>query len=238
MPRQATVSANTFQYHLSVPLSNRNLVLLNSTKDSTDYFLVATTNITIPLLSKIPSLGESGKSAMDSLGFFILLVFVITLIGNGVSIFLSIGAFVRPGVTWIPGIATLVTMLSAQILVPAAFISSSIGLGFASGVNNSTSISGLTANSGSKFIAFIWIAAIAAQATNIYWTNLWLVKYRTTSFKKRERTQAQMLAGYRAIGKEIISDFKVKKPDEHNDTEALMNSTMEVKHWDENQKTM
>lgn len=62
------------------------------------------------------------------------------------------------------------------------------------------------------------------------------MKYRKTSFKKRERTPAQMLAGYRALGKELMSDFKLKKADEYEDTEALVDSSIEVRHWNDNEK--
>ena len=88
---------------------------------------------------------------------------------------------------------------------------------------------------GGKFLGLIWGGYIAAQLANGYWINVWFVKFRTISYKARLRTPTQMLAGYKAIGKEVLSDLRLPKEGEE-DTEVLIPrevAQVDIEHWND-----
>jgi hypothetical protein len=203
-----------------------------SISDST---LIAAANITVPALSKVPGLGKQAKSFIDTASSVVLAVYIIGLIGNGLSIILSVAAFVAPSMapsfgTKIHSAGAGITTLSTQLLQAAAITSTTIAISISTAINNFSDVSGLSASIGGKFLALIWAGYIAAQLANGYWVVTWFVKFRTVAFKARERTSLQM-SGYKGILKEIRNDFRVEKA-EDDGTEMLINVAMEIGHWD------
>jgi hypothetical protein len=185
----------------------------------------------------LPEFGKSAESLINKITIIVLAVFVIGLIGNGASIILSVAAFFLPSNGKVHAWAAGITTLSTQLLQVAAFTSTTIAVSISSSINSNSDVFGLSAIVGGKYLALIWIGYIGAQAANSYWMTTWFVKFRTTSFKKRQRTPQQMNAGYRAIGKEVMSDFKLQKVD-HDDTERLTQDPVEVRHWNDSYKQM
>lgn len=220
--------------------STINLIVLepdiaNLTSNVSDSALVAATNITVPFLSKVPIIGKSAKSLIDLISSIVLAVFIISLIGNGLSIILSVGAFVKPSNGKIHAIGAGVTTLSAQLLQVAAITSTTIAVSVSTAINGFSDVSGLRATIGSKFLVLIWFGYIGAQVANGYWASTWFVKFRTISYKARERTPQEMSAGYRGIKREILSDIRLQKV-EYDDTEMLRKSRLDylnIKHWNE-----
>jgi hypothetical protein len=189
----------------------------------------------VPALSKVPGLGKRAKSLIDTASAVVLAVYIIGLIGNGVSIILSIAAFVAPSMaasfgTKIHTAGAGTTTLSTQLLQVAAITSTTIAISISTAINNFSDVSGLSCSVGGKFLALIWTGYIAAQLANGYWVVTWFVKFRKVAYKARERTPLQM-SGYRGIWKEIRTDFRVEKV-EDDDTEVLMNGASEIGHWD------
>lgn len=72
---------------------------------------------------------------------------------------------------------------------------------------------------------------------NGYWISTWFVKFRTISYKARQRTPEEMLGGYKAIGKEVLSDLRLQKV-EYDDTEVLVKGTFDIRHWNDNYKQL
>jgi hypothetical protein len=208
----------------------------NLTSNISDSTLIAAANITIPALSKVPALGKSAKSLIDTASGVVLAVFIIGLIGNGLSLILSAAAFVAPSMA--PSVGTKIhsagagiTTFSTQLLQVAAITSTTIAVGISTSINNFSDVSGLSASVGGKFLALIWVGYITAQLANGYWVVTWFVKFRTVAYKARERTPLQM-SRYKGIGKEIMSDFRVNKV-EDDDTEVLINGQSEIRHWND-----
>jgi hypothetical protein len=104
-------------------------------------------------------------------------------------------------------------------------------------MNNFSDVSGLSVAVGGKFLAFIWIGYTAAQIANGYWIATWFVKFRTTSYKVRQRTPQQMQAGYKGIKKEVLSDIRLSKV-EYEETESLTKGQMDIQHWNDPYKQM
>lgn len=198
-----------------------------------DSVFIAATNITLPLASKVPTIGRSGQSLIDSLSTFVTAVFVIVLIGNGISILLSAAAFVLPTNGNIRAAGAAITTLSTQLLQAAAITSTSIAVGLSSGINKFSDVTGLRATVGGKFLALVWVGYIAAQIANGFWVTSWFMNYRTTAFKARQRTSQQMSAGFRDFQQEIKSDFRVEKVD-YDDMERLTGAPVTIEHWQDN----
>jgi hypothetical protein len=217
-------------------LTFNSLDFANLTSNISDSTLIAAANITIPAISKVPALGKSAKSLIDTASGVVLAVFIIGLIGNGLSIILSAVAFVAPSMgpsvgTKIHSAGAGITTLSTQLLQVAAITSTTIAVSISTSINNFSDVSGLSASVGGKFLALIWVGYIAAQLANGYWVVTWFVKFRTIAYKARERTPLQM-SRYKGIGKEIMSDFRVDKVEE-DDTEVLINGQSEIRHWND-----
>lgn len=96
----------------------------------------------------------------------------------------------------------------------------------------------MRATVGEKFLATIWFGYIAAQLANGYWVLTWFTEFRTTAFKKRERTLQEMNAGYRGVWKEVRSDFRVQEVVD-DDMEGLRgNRDVNITHWNDEYKQM
>ncbi len=90
--------------------------IANLTRNVSDSTLIAALNITLPALTKVPGIGRSTKSFIDFGSTIVLVVFIISLIGNGFSIILSVAAFVAPSNGKIHAAGAGISMLSTQML--------------------------------------------------------------------------------------------------------------------------
>jgi hypothetical protein len=202
------------------------------TSNVSDSTLIAAANVTVPFISKVPGMGKSAKSLIDAASAIVLAVFIISLIGNGLSIILSAAALVAPRYgTKIHTAGAGITTFSTQMLQMAAITSTTIAVSVSRAINNFSDVSGFSASIGVKFLALIWAGYIAAQLANGYWVVTWFVRFRTVGYKARERTQLQM-SRYKGIIAEVRSDFKVDKV-KYDDTEMLVNNRSEIRHWND-----
>lgn len=232
------MSALEIIYGYLVKSINPQAVISNLTSNVSESTFIGNSNITVPALGKVPSIGRSFKSLIDLASGIVLAVFIIGLIGNALSIILSVAAFVAPSLapsygTQIHAVGAGITTLSTQLLQVAAITSTTIAISISTAMNNFSDVSGLSASVGGKYLALIWVGYIAAQMANVYWINTWFVKFRKIAFKARERTPLQM-STYKGIWKEVLSDFKVEKRED--DTEVLIGNGSEIRHWNDDYK--
>ncbi|KIM94167.1 hypothetical protein OIDMADRAFT_61000 [Oidiodendron maius Zn] len=227
----ATYSTLPFNLTRCVSYGNAGAYIANLTSTVSDSTLIAATNITVPALGAVPSIGKTVQSLIDLVSALAFVVFVISLFGNGLSIFLSAVAFFAPsyGRTYVAGAA--ITTISTQLLQVAALTSTILAVSINKAINNSSAILGISAAVGGKFLALIWAAYVAAQMANGYWIATWFVKFRTVSYKARHRTPQQMRS-YKGIWREILSDLRLQKM-EHDDAEMPIKRRLNIRHWDE-----
>jgi len=165
----------------------------------------------------------------------VLAVFIIGLVGNGLSIFLSLAALVAPQYgTTIHTAGAGITSLSTQLLQVAAMTATTTAISVSTAINSYSDVSGFSASVGGKYLVLIWAGYIAAQLANGYWVVTWFVKFRTNAYKVRERTSLQK-SRYKGILAEVRSDFKVDKT-EYDDTEVLITGQFETRHWNDDYK--
>jgi len=203
----------------------------NLTSNISESTFVGALNITLPALTKVPGLGKSTKSIIDLVSGIVKAVFVIAAVGNALSIILSVVLFFIPSQPYIPLASASITTLSTQLLQISAFTSTFLSIGLSSAINGSSEIFGVSASIGGKFLGLVWVAYLCAQAANVYWVNVWFVKFRTVAFKRRARSESQKSAGYKAILGEVRGDFSVDGKDEGE--EVLIQGTFDIKHWNE-----
>ncbi|KAH8781508.1 hypothetical protein F5882DRAFT_144510 [Hyaloscypha sp. PMI_1271] len=228
----ATNATSALNITRCVSYSSGSKFIQNLTSNVSDSTLVAAANVTVPFISKVPGMGKSAKSLIDAASTIVLAVFIISLIGNGLSIILSAAAFIAPRYgTKIHTAGAGITTFSTQMLQMAAITSTTIAISVSRAINNFSDVSGFSASIGVKFLALIWAGYIAAQLANGYWVVTWFVKFRTVGYKARERTQLQM-SQYKGIIAEVRSDFKVDKV-KYDDTEMLVNNRSEIRHWND-----
>ncbi|PMD34718.1 hypothetical protein L207DRAFT_516867 [Hyaloscypha variabilis F] len=228
----ATNATSPLNITRCVSYSSGGSYIQNLTSNISDSTLVAAANVTVPFLSKVPGIGKSAKSLIDLASVVVLAVFIIGLIGNGLSIILSVAALVAPQYgTKIHATGAGITTFSTQMLQVAAITSTTIAISVSTSINNFSDVSGFSASIGGKFLALIWFGYIAAQLANGYWIVTWFVKFRSVAYKARQRTPEQM-SSYKGIIKEVRNDFKVDKVD-YDDTEVLISSGAEIRHWND-----
>ena len=208
------------------------LDLANYTSTIPDFVDIVALNITMPILSRVPSLGQSTKSIIDFVTGVIYAIFVIHLIGSGISFILSAAAIVMPNKSIIYGSAAAITTITTMLLQTAVFATSGFVMTVNKSINNLSDTTGLSSEIGSKYLAFIWIGYIAAFVANSYWTTVWFVEFRLRSYKARART-AQQMGDYKGAGKEILSDIRLQSV-QYDDTERLVK--IEHYHADGSQK--
>jgi hypothetical protein len=209
--------------------------IANLTSTVSDSTLIAATNITVPALSKVPGLGKSAKSLIDAASAIVLTMFIITLIGNGLSVILSTAAFVAPSYGKVHTAGAAITTISTQLLQMAAITSTTIAVSISASINSFSDVLGLSATVGGKYLAVIWVAYIAAQMANGYWMSTWFIEFRTRSYKARQRT-AQEMGDYKGIKREVLSDLRLQKM-EYEDLEVLAKGT-DIRHWNDNYKQL
>lgn len=215
-------------------LTDFELDIANLTRNVSSSTLVGATNITVPALSKVPGVGQSASSFITIAYVVIIAVFVIALIGNGLSIILSAAAFFAPSYGKLHTAGAAITTLSTQLLQSAAITSTIIAISINSSLNKFSDVSGLSVTVGGKFLALIWVGYIAAQMANGYWVTTWFVRFREISYKARRRT-AQQMGDYKGIKTEVLSDLRVQEM-EYGDIEVLIQAPSEIRHWNDNYK--
>lgn len=91
----------------------------------------------------------------------------------------------------------------AAILLSAVFVL--IGL-----VDNFSNTVGIQIERGGTALLFVWLSAVFAGFSMLYWTTVWFVETRKSSFVKRHRDGDEM-GNWRGMGKEVWRDIKGRR---------------------------
>lgn len=135
--------------------NNTQLDVVNLTRNTSDFALLGAVNASLPALQLASSSGAKIALTISVVSGIIIAIFIIALIGNAVSILLSILALFAPSNALCRNLGAGITMLSTQMLQIAAFTSTSILSGISSCVNGTTDIFGISVITGSKHLTFL-----------------------------------------------------------------------------------
>lgn len=200
-------------------MTNHHPAFRDYTATFTDDTDVVALNITVPILRHIPGAGESAKSLLDFITGLIKALFIIHLLGSGISFLASLAAFFLPANAYIVNTAALVTTLTLMPFQTVTFLTSGFAHSVASQMNSLTPDTGLSAEVGTKYLTFLWIGFIAMFMANAYWMTVWFVEFRARSYKARARTPMEM-GDYKGINREVLSDIRLKR--EEVDSESMV----------------
>lgn len=60
---------------------------------------------------------------------------------------------------------------------------------------------------GSKILIFIWVGFACSLLADIYWLSIWIVEFRSISFRARRRTQDE-IGDWKGIWREVKDDVR------------------------------
>jgi hypothetical protein len=162
------------------------------------------------MLEKVPALGRGVKFAIDGTTMLIYGFFIVSLIGSGLSIILSVVAIFKPQLSVIYGVGAAATIITGFPMGIATFLTSTIASFMTKSINGLSDTLGLTATKGDELMAFIWISFFAFNLMQTYWATVWFVEFRQRAYKARERTMQEM-GDYKGVAKELLSDIRLPK---------------------------
>jgi hypothetical protein len=183
------------------------LGLNNITRSIPSSFVIATTNVSVPLIS---ALGKttSGVMSLASGGSKAMLAFlIIGCVCLGLVMLLSAASLIL-GYRRILCIANMaLSQLGANILLILAILTTSVIVAGSNTINDFGGAFQLDAKRGRAFLAMTWVATVLGLIVSSFWTTVWFVEGRRTSFRRRWRTEEQV-GNYRGIMRETMEDLR------------------------------
>lgn len=144
---------------------------------------------------------------MQTLAVVIKAFHVGSLIGTFGTFALSVAAFFLPNYYPVAKAAFLFSTSSAIFQIITSLIFSILLAIIVLIVNAISEPLQLYAKRGTGFLAVTWIAFVLALLTSMYWSVIWFVETRNTSFQRRLRTASQH-GNYYGIAAEVWKDIR------------------------------
>ncbi|KAL0936779.1 sur7 protein [Colletotrichum truncatum] len=188
--------------------------LRNITDSIPSSFVIATANVSVPLVSalrgtidQVVSLATTGAKAMMALlaigtacaGITLLATLPIIIVG-----------FWRVLVI----VSLIFSMIAATVLPLFAAVTTGIVIGGKHMLDKQGDAFGIQIRQGGPFIAMSWVAAVASMAAATYWFMMWFVSFRRTAFSRRKRTENE-IGNWGGIFREVKADLKTWETSEN-----------------------
>ena len=179
---------------------------------------VLSTNISIPAVAQVQEVTIYLTNLTNTLDKTILAFYVLSLIGSGIVIIVSLVGLILPSSP-----AVMYTNITFSIIAVLFNLAGSATItAFVATANNIVNLFGssigLHANLGSRFLALTWAGFGLSLLTNWYLLAVWFVDWRTISVKVQRRSPQDM-GNWTAIFRESLEvqeDVGVK----HNPTKS------------------
>jgi len=187
----------------SVWLTSAGITALSKSVRSS--ILIGETQVSIPLLARLISSLDSVVDSVNALRKAVFAFFIITMIGSMISAVSILPAMYFPqsrlliyfNVFW-PALATAFAFLAA-ILVSVMVVLASLLNGFSDTVGVQVDLGGIA-------LLVVWLSFVFVSLVIFYWTSVWFVETRKSSFIKRRRDEDE-IGHWRGIGKEVWRDL-------------------------------
>lgn len=188
-------------------LTNPGISVLSKSLHSS--VVIGDTRITIPLLAKLTSSLDGILHLFGAIRRTTFAFLIITLIGSILSVVSILPAMYFPqsrllvyfNLFW-AGLATMSAFIVA-ILLSAVVVLASMEKAL-------SDIAGVQIQLGGMMLLFVWLGFIFMGLVTFYWTSVWFVETRKSSFVKRRRDEDEV-GHWRGIGKEIWCDIKGRR---------------------------
>lgn len=168
--------------------------------------LIGETQVSVPLLAKLVSSLNSAMDNVNALRKAIFACLVTTAVGSILSTVFILPAMCFPqsrllvySNVFLPALAAVFAFLAA-VLVSTVVVLASILNGFSDTVGAHIRLGGVV-------LLFVWLGFVCVSLVTCYWTSVWFVETRKSSFVKRGRDEDE-IGHWRGIGKEVRRDLK------------------------------
>ncbi|KAF9871366.1 hypothetical protein CkaCkLH20_11287 [Colletotrichum karsti] len=181
--------------------------LRNITDSIPSSFVIATANVSVPLISamrgtidQVVSLASGGAKAMTAL-------LAIGTICAGITLLATLPIIIVGFLRVLVITSLIFSMIAATVLPLFAAVVTAIVVGGRKMLDKEGDAFGIQIKQGGPFIAMSWVAAVASMAASSYWFSMWFVSFRRTAFSRRKRTESE-IGNWRGIFREVKGDLK------------------------------
>ncbi|KAF4850287.1 hypothetical protein CGCSCA4_v003957 [Colletotrichum siamense] len=181
--------------------------LRNITDSIPSSFVIATANVSVPLISamrgtidQVVSLASTGAKLLTAL-------LAIGTVCTGIVLLATLPIIIVGFMRVLVLTSLVFSLLGATVLPLFAIITTGIVVGGKKMLEKEGSAFGIQIKQGGPFIAMAWVAAVASMAASTYWFMIWFVSFRRTAFSRRKRTETE-IGNWRGIFREVKGDLK------------------------------
>ena len=184
---------------ISAGISN----LGNSIRSS---IVVGQTQISVPLLAKVLSSFNSTLNSLDAIRKAVFAILTISIIGSMLSAISILPAIYFPqsrllvyfNIFW-PALASVFAFTAAIALSVTAVL--------ASAINDFSDTLGVQIKQEGTVLLMSWLSVVFAGLVTVYWSSVWFVETRKSSFVKRRRDEDE-IGHWKGVGGEVWRDLK------------------------------
>lgn len=170
---------------------------------------VGQTKVSVPLLAKVVSSFNSILDSLDAVRKAVFAFLVISMIGSLLSAISVLPAMYFPhsrlliyfNIFW-PALATTFAFTAA--------IAVSVTAVLASAINDFSDTVGVQIRQGSTVLLMVWLSAVFVGLVTMYWSSVWFVETRKSSFVKRRRDEDE-IGHWGGIGREVWRDVQGRR---------------------------
>ncbi|KAF3007740.1 hypothetical protein E8E13_009930 [Curvularia kusanoi] len=181
----------------------------NLSKDIHSSIVIGQTRISIPLLTEVMSSSGYLLKGLSRVRKAVFAFLILTLIGSMASTVSIVPAVCFPQSRLLVYLNGMSSALATACAIVAAVLLSTIfvltGL-----VNNFSNTVGIQIERGATALLFVWLSAVFAGFSMLYWTTVWFVETRKSSFVKRHRDEDE-IGNWKGMGKEVWRDIKGRR---------------------------
>ncbi|TDZ32853.1 hypothetical protein C8034_v009543 [Colletotrichum sidae] len=181
--------------------------LRNVTDSIPSNFVIATANVSVPLISamrgtidQVVSLASGGAKAM-------VVLLALGTACTGITLLATLPILIVGFLRVLVITSLIFSMLGAMIMPIFAIVITGIVVGGKAMLGKTGAAFGIQIQQGGPFIAMAWVAAVAAMVSSWYWFAIWFVSFRKTAFSRRKRTENE-IGNWGGILREVKGDMK------------------------------
>ncbi|KAH6639426.1 hypothetical protein C7974DRAFT_131122 [Boeremia exigua] len=171
--------------------------------------VVGQTQVSVPLIAKMLSSFDDTLDKLDAARKAAFAFLVISMVGSMLSVLTALPAMYFPqsrlliyfSMFW-SGLAVTFAFSAALLL---SVVSALVDL-----VNDFSGAIGMPMRKGSMVLLLLWLSAVFLGLVTLYWSSVWFVETRKSSFVKRQRDEDEM-GHWRGIGREVWRDVKGRR---------------------------
>lgn len=170
---------------------------------------IGQTQVSVPLLAKVLSSFNSILESLDAVRKAVFAFLVISMIGSLLSAISVLPAMYFPHSRLLIYFNIFWPTLASTFAFAAA-IALSVTAVLASAINDFSDTVGVQIKQGGTVLLMVWLSVVFVGLVTLYWSSVWFVETRKSSFVKRRRDEDE-IGHWRGIGKEVWRDVKGRR---------------------------